>query len=269
VTWVDRDDIRISFEDTGAGRCVVLGHSFLCSREMWARQAADLSESFRVINLDARGHGGSGPAEDPFTFDDLVDDVVTVLDHLGIERAVWGGLSLGGMTALRAAITVPDRVDALIVVDSSAGIDPLPVRVKYRLMASAARALGMRRLMPSVLPIMFGRTTLAQQPDLVAEWGERMASMHLASMLTCLDALNGREAMLDRLGDVDVPALVLVGEEDKAQPPSRSRAIADALPNAELVVIPEAGHLSALEQPEAVSQVMRDFLFDNFGGPES
>ena len=84
-------------------------------------------------------------------------------------------------------------------------------------MATAARTLGMWRLMPSVLPIMFGRTTLAQQPDLVAEWGGRMASMHLRSMLTCLDSLNGREAILDRLAGVDVPALVLVGEEDKAQ----------------------------------------------------
>lgn len=265
MPFIDRDEIRLAFEDTGEGRPIVMGHSFLCSREMWAHQALELSRSHRVLNLDLRGHGDSGPVEDAFTFDDLVDDVVTVLDHFEIERAIWCGLSIGGMTAMRAAVTVPDRVEALIVADSSAAAEPRATRLKYGLMASAARLIGMRRLMPSVLPIMFGRTTLRQQGELVEEWGERMASMHLPSLLNMLDTLMQREAMLDDLGQVRVPTLVLVGEEDRAQPPARSRQIAEAIPGAELIIVPEAGHLSALEQPEVVTEVIRDFLGEALG----
>ncbi|MDX1644044.1 MAG: alpha/beta fold hydrolase, partial [Thermoanaerobaculia bacterium] len=134
MPWTDRDEIRLFFDDLGSGRPILLLHSFLCSREMWSYQAADLARSYRVVNADLRGHGDSGPAEAPFTLDDLVDDAVVVLDHLGIERAVWAGLSIGGMIALRAALIAPDRVDALIVADSSAERDPLLQRAKHRLL---------------------------------------------------------------------------------------------------------------------------------------
>jgi pimeloyl-ACP methyl ester carboxylesterase len=272
MPFIDRDDLRLAFDDTGPAASepsrppLVLCHSFLCSRDMWAGVVALLSRSHRVLNLDLRGHGDCGPAEDPFTIDDLVDDVVTVLDHLEVERAVWFGLSIGGMTAMRAAVTRPDRVAALIVADASAAAEPLAKRIKYRLLATAARALGMRRLIPAVRPILFGRTTLREQPELVREWSGRMASMHLPSMLTVLDMLLSRESALERLGEVRAPALILVGEEDRAQPPARSREIARAIPGAELVVIPEAGHLSALEQPEVVAATALDFLAEALPG---
>lgn len=266
MPFVDRDEVRLAFEDTGEGRAITMSHSFLCSREMWAYQAAELSSSYRVVNLDLRGHGDSGPAEDPFTPYDLVDDVVTVLDHLGIERAVWCGLSIGGMTALRAALTVPDRVDALIVADATGGRDAALTRLKYSLMGRAAKLVGTRRLMPRVLPIMFGPTALREQPELVAEWSERMASVDIGSLLNVLEVLQNRDVILDRLGEIRVPTLIMVGEEDRGQPPARSRELERAIPGAELVIIPEAGHLSALEQPEVVNEVMHDFLRDAFPG---
>jgi len=270
MPFIDRDDLRLAFEDTGQGSPLVLCHSFLCSREMWAAQAEALSRSYRVVNLDLRGHGDCGPAEDEFTVDDLVDDVLTVLDHLGIEQAIWCGLSIGGITAMRAAVTRPDRVAALIVADSTAAAEPVANRVKYRLMATAARAFGTRRLMPRVLPIMFGRTTLREQPELVREWGERMASVDLPSLLSVLSMLLERESQLDRLPEIRVPTLVIVGEEDRSLPPARSRDIARAIPGAELAIIPVAGHLSALEQPEVVTAVILDFLAEvlpGAGGP--
>ena len=271
MPFIDRDELRLAFDDTGplvdeAGPPIVLCHSFLCTREMWAAQAEALSESYRVINLDLRGHGDCGPAEDELSVGDLVYDVLAVLDHLEIEQAVWCGLSIGGMTAMRAAVAQPDRVAALIVADSSAIEEPAFNRIKYSAMAHAARVFGVRRLMPAVLPIMFGRTTLREQPELVEEWGERMASTHMPSLLNILRTLMRRRSVLDRLAQVRVPALVLVGEEDRSQPVTRSREIARAIPGAELTIIPEAGHLSALEQPEAVTAAIRDFLADVFSG---
>ncbi len=274
MPFIDRDELRLAFDDTGPvvdemGPPIVLCHSFLCTREMWAAQAEALSESYRVINLDLRGHGDCGPAEDECSIGDLVYDVLAVLDHLEIEEAVWCGLSIGGMTAMRAAISQPDRVAALVVADSTAAAETLYKRVKYATMGTASRVLGVRRMMPAVLPLMFGRTTLREQPELVEEWGERMAETHLPSLLNVLRTLMRRRSMLERLGEVRVPTLVLVGEEDRSLPPKHSRAIEKAIPGAEVTIIPEAGHLSALEQPEAVTAAIRDFLADVFAGPVS
>lgn len=260
MPWVDRDDIRLFFEDRGGGHAVVLMHGFLCSGEMWSYQVPDLARSHRVLNVDMRGHGESGPVEEPFRIVDLVDDVVTILDEVGVESAVWAGLSIGGMIALRAALAAPDRVEALIVVDSSAEVDPALARAKYRLLGAVARVVGIRPVLGPVIRLMFGRSTRRDQPELVAEWRQRFAEVHVPSILAGLESLIRRRPTLDRLGEIRVPTLVVVGEEDTSLPPSRSRAIAAAITGAELVVVPEAGHLSALEQPQAVTEAMREFL---------
>lgn len=260
MSSIDNQGIRISFEDVGAGPPVVLGHSFLCTGEMWAPQVRQLKESFRVVNIDFRGHGRSGPADRPFTMYDAVTDVVAVLDHLGIESAVWAGLSIGGMVALRAALTVPERVSALVIADSDAGAEVRFKRFKYRAMAVVARAIGLRPLMPATLPLMFGRTTRRHNPALVSEWRERFSGAHVPSLLHGIDALCRRDSVVGRLGEITVPALVVVGDEDRSLPQTHSQTISDRLPDSTLVVVPRAGHLSALEQPEAVTAAMMEFL---------
>mgnify|MGYP001825122766 CR=1 FL=1 len=260
MTFVENQGIRIYFEESGTGPPIVFGHSFLCSGEMWAPQVGRLQERFRVVNIDFRGHGRSGPVKRPFTLYDAVSDVVAVLDHLSIDTAVWAGLSIGGMVALRAALTVPDRVSALVIADSDAGAENAFKRFKYRLMALVAKAAGLRPLMPATLPLMFGRTTRRENPALVAEWRERFCAAHVPSLLHGIDALCRRDSVIGRLGEIEVPALVVVGDEDKSLPPPHSRTIADGLPNSKLVVVPGAGHLSALERPEAVTEAMTEFL---------
>jgi len=113
IATVERNGATIYYEVTGSGPAIVLMHSFLCSGEMWGPQIEPLSAQYEVINIDMRGHGKSGPAETPFDLYDLVGDVVAVLDREGVDRACWAGLSIGGMIALRAALTAPDRVGAL------------------------------------------------------------------------------------------------------------------------------------------------------------
>ncbi len=256
----EHQGIPIHFADTGSGPPVVLGHSFLCSGEMWAPQVPALAESFRVINVDCRGHGRSGRAKGRCTLYDLVADQLVVLDHLGIERAVWAGLSIGGMVALRAALTAPERVAALILLDTHAGPERLFKRVKYRAMALAVRAFGVRPLLPSIVPLMFGKTTLETKPDLVAEWKERFAALDVPSVLSVLSALTARDSVVGRLGEIEAPALVVVGSEDRSLPPPCARQIAAGLPAATLLEVRAAGHLSTLEQPEIITGAMLDFL---------
>ncbi len=251
---------QIFFDDTGSGAAIVLGHSFLCNREMWREQVPVLADRYRVINPDLRGHGGSGPAHRAFSLYDAVEDVIAVLDRLGIERAVWCGLSIGGMVALRAALTRPERVAALILLDSDAGSETLLRKLKFRAMGVGARTLGIRPFVSAIARLMFGSTTRRRNPALVREWRGVFEAVDVASALRCLDALMNRDSVVPRLPEVEVPALVMVGEEDRSLPPALSRRIHEGLRNSTLTVVRGAGHLSALEQPVQVNDAITSFL---------
>lgn len=260
MPFVHHQGLTISFEDVGDGPPVVLGHSFLCSGKMWRGQVPALSRGFRVINIDFRGHGGSGEAIRPFSLYDAVSDVVAVLDELGVEKAVWCGLSIGGMVALWAALTCPERVGALILLDTDAGAEAPLRKLKYHGMGLGARLLGVGPFLSPIARLMFGATTRRRNPALVREWRREFSALHIPSMLRGLDALMRRDSLLDRLPRIDAPALVLVGEEDRSLPPALSRRMHDALPDSTFVRIPAAGHLSALERPEPVTEAILGFL---------
>ena len=260
MTLVDHQGIRIAFEESGSGLPVVLGHSFLYSGKMWREQVPVLAEHYRVINPDLRGHGRSGRLAARFSLYDAVDDVIAVLDALGIERAVWCGLSIGGMVALRAALSHPERVAGLILMDTDAGSETPLHRLKYRVMGAAVRAFGFRPLLPSIAKLMFGATTRRGHPALVDAGKAQFARNHVPSALLCLDALIRRDSVLDRLHEIRVPALVLVGEEDRSLPVALSLRMHDRLPRSTFEVIPGAGHLTALEQPARVNQAIIGFL---------
>jgi len=260
VPFVKCRGIKVFYEVHGDGPPVILGHSFLCSGEMWAHQLQPLGHRHQVINVDYRGHGRSSHVSEPFTIYDLVDDCVAILDHLGIDSAVWAGLSIGGMVALRAALAAPARVSALILIDTHAGEERPYKKLKYRFLGLGARCLGIRPFLPAIVPLMFGKTTRQIRPQLVAEWKSRFAALHVPSVLHGLGALNRRDTINHRLKEIQLPSLVIVGEEDTSLPPADSLSIADGLINSSLVTIANSGHLSVLEQPEAVTTAILAFL---------
>lgn len=166
------------------------------------------------------------------------------------------------MIALRAALRAPDRVGGLILADTDAGSEKPWKRLQYRALAWIVRGFGIRPVLPQIARQMFGATTRRTQPDLVRQWVDRFAHVDIPSALLTLAALNARDDLLPDLSAIRVPALVLVGAEDRSLSPERSRRLARALPHASLVEIPAAGHLSSLEQPAAVTAAMLDFLRD-------
>ena len=257
---ISRNGVRIHFDDLGSGPPVVLGHSLLCSGEMWGPQVPVLAEKYRVINIDQRGHGRSGHLSEPFDMYDMVDDVVAVLDETGVEKAVWAGLSIGGMVAMRAAVTVPDRVTGLILADTHAGPETGYKKLKYRAMGAGAKLFGTRPFLPGIVPLMLGPTTRRLKPELVDEWREKFASLHVPSLNLVVAALIRRDSVIDRLREIKAPTCVIVGGEDETLPVANSREIEAAIPDASLTVVPDAGHLSSLEQPEAVTKAMMQFL---------
>ena len=257
---IERHRQRVFYEETGSGPAIVLGHSLLCSGEMWANQVPALAESYRVINIDYRGHGQSGTVERDFTLSDLVDDTVAVLDELEIDTAIWAGLSTGGMVALKAALVVPERVRAMLVADASAAAEPYYPKLKYRALGLGARLVGLRPLVSAVEPIMFGETTLRENREIIDEWVPNFLSIDLPSILRGVEAVVTRDSLVSDLGKIKVPTLVMVGNEDRAQPVPRSQEIAEGIAGSRLEIVPKAGHLSALEQPERVTEVMLEFF---------
>lgn len=257
---IDHRGVSIAVEETGAGLPVVLLHSFLGSSEIWRGQVPALAQHYRVIKIDLRGHGRSDNIEGPFTLYDAVDDVIAVLDALGIERAVWCGLSIGGMVAMRGAIRYPERVAGLVLMDTDAGAETAWNRMKYRAMGGVVSTFGFCPLLPLVSALMFGATTRRDNPTLVDETRQMIARNHIDSARRCLEALMRRDSVVGRLQEIEVPALVVVGEEDRMLPPSHSRRIRERLPDAGLTMIPNAGHMTPLEQPERVNTAVLAFL---------
>lgn len=260
MPFIENQHQQIHYEEVGVGPPILLGHSFFCSGEMWRYQVPVLSESHRVINPDYRGHGQSSPLREDLEVYDLVEDSVALLDHLEIEQAVWAGLSVGGMTAMRAALRYPERVRGLILIDTDADAERIWVRLKSGPMGAGVRIVGLRPFLPAVVKGMFGPTTCRENRGLVEEWKARFTSADPESMRRFLAMLMRRDSVASSLSEIAVPSLVVVGSEDRSLPRALSERIDNELADSTLVVIPQAGHLSTLEQPEAVTEAMVEFL---------
>lgn len=267
----NNNGMKIYFEEKGEGTPLILTHSFFCSTKMWAPQFQELSKSFRVINVDNRGHGQSCEIVNPCSLYDMVDDNIAVLDALGIEKAVWGGLSIGGMISMRGCLKHPERVTGLILADTDAGSASVSSKFKYIILATIAKQLinnvdalfGIPKnfFFSTVVNAMFGKTTRKQNKTLVEIWKGEFIKAHLSSMLkVLLNTLNERDSVLERLPEIKVPTLIFVGEEDVALSQDKSEKIHRGIDGSKLVVIPECGHLSSLEKPNEVNRIMNDFL---------
>jgi pimeloyl-ACP methyl ester carboxylesterase len=257
---IERAGTKIHYEVSGHGPAIVFAHSFLCDGSMFAHQVAALQSRWRVINVDLRGHGRSGAALNPVSFYELADDVIAILDAEGVDWAVWAGLSMGGFTALRAVLTRPERVRALVLMDTDAGADTIGNRVQSVLMRGVVRTFGMSAVVSRMMTIMFGRTTLAEQPALCDAYRRRFLTSDMRSMLTVARALSARDNLLPKLGQISCPTLVIVGEEDMALPVELSRRLAAGIRGAELLVVPRVGHLSAVEAPALLTQAIERFV---------
>ncbi|HZS38324.1 MAG TPA: alpha/beta fold hydrolase [Polyangia bacterium] len=239
---------------------VVLGHSLLCDRRMWQDVAPRLAERRRVISIDVRGHGAS-TAPGPFSLEDLADDWRAILDAEKIPRAILCGLSMGGMTAMRLALASPERVAALALLDSSADPQPAWERVKFGVMAHVVARFGFLRVIgAAVKPVMFGRTSIKERRELVERQWARIEENDPKALFHGVRAVIDRRSIYERLPTLRCPTLVMVGAEDRATPPERSRRIAAQIPGARLESIERAGHLSALEQPDVVARTLGEFF---------
>jgi 3-oxoadipate enol-lactonase len=245
----------VGYDDTGGdGPVVVLSHGLLMNRAMFVPQVEALRDRYRLVTWDQRGHG---EAEHPgtWTFWDSARDVLALLDHLDIRQAVLGGMSQGGFLSLRAALLAPERVRALVLLDTQAGTEDPEVVPLYRGVAEAWAANGSD---PATLD--FAAATILGPADhrpWVALWEQ--LPPHRATQV--MHPLLEREDLTDRLGEITCPALVVHGSADAAIPVAKAQVLADGLPGARpLVVVEGGGHAANLSHPEPVNAAVLAFL---------
>jgi pimeloyl-ACP methyl ester carboxylesterase len=265
--------MQLAYEDTRSDPVVVLLHGFPLSRKMWVDQLAFLRPTHRVIAPDLRGHGDSPAPEGIYSMDQMADDVVGLLDGLGVtEPIVLGGLSMGGYVALSLVVRYPQRVRGLILLDTRAAADtPEAARTREETARTVLREGSAGSIIETMVPRLFGKTTLERHPEKIEPM---LAVMERTSAQGVAGALRGMAIRPDRRSDlpkIPQPTLVLVGADDVISPPAEAREIAAALPEAKLEVIPAAGHLAPYENPAAANAAIRRFLerFDRSSPPRS
>ncbi|GAA3428655.1 alpha/beta fold hydrolase [Streptosporangium sandarakinum] len=249
----------------GEGVPVVLLHAFPLSSAMWLAQREGLSALCKVITPDLRGFGGSVLGDEEPSLDVMADDVARTLDREGVDRAVVGGLSMGGYVTMALCRRHPDRLMGVVLADTKASADPDQARANRERIAAAVVEDGSAVLLEEVLPPLVGRTTAERRAMVYGRVRGLVQSAPPRAVAWAQRAMAARPDSFDTLRGLKVPALVLVGEEDGLTPRGDAEAMVEAVPDGRLAVIEKAGHLSAVEQPEAFNRALAGFIAELAG----
>jgi 3-oxoadipate enol-lactonase len=251
--------VDLAYERTGpeAGVPLLLGGSLGTTHAMWAAQAEALAGRFHMIAFDHRGHGRSPVPDGPYSIATLGGDVLALMDHLGLERASYCGLSLGGMVGQWLAINAPERIDRLILISTAAHLPPARA---WRERAEAVRDAGSpAAVADAVVARWFTPRFSADHPQIVTAYRAMIAETSAQGYAACCEAIADYDV---RPGLSSVPArtLVIAGAQDPAAPPELGRAIADAVPAARLEVLDPGAHLVSVERAEEVTRLIAGHL---------
>jgi 3-oxoadipate enol-lactonase len=237
---------------------VVLSHALGCDLTMWDGLANTLSLENRVIAYDHRGHGASDAPAGPYTMAELADDAARLLRELDTGPVVWVGLSMGGMVGQELALRHPSLVRALVLANTTSGY-PEAARAVWAQRIATVHAEGIEAIADAVMGRYFHDGFRADKAGTVARFRRRLVSTDADGYAGCCSAV-GQVDTTARLGRIGVPALVIAGELDQGTPVSMAQTLADGMPNASLVVLKDASHLSAVEQPAAFRAAVMRFI---------
>jgi pimeloyl-ACP methyl ester carboxylesterase len=251
----------LAYSDRGKGLPLVLIHGFPLCRKMWLPQAEALAKAgCRVITPDLRGLGESGLASGTVSMDSYADDVVALMDLLGIDKAVVGGMSMGGYVLFNLLERYPDRIAAPIFITTKAGGDDDAARARRTALAEACRVQGILPVAEAFRTILFAPATLTDNPSVAGDvWGW-VGATDPRGAAAALIAMRDRKDCVALLGSIGQPALVIGADQDQAVPLENVRIIADGLPNGELCILHGGGHMVNLEQPLGFNEAILGFL---------
>ncbi|GAA1274818.1 alpha/beta fold hydrolase [Saccharothrix xinjiangensis] len=261
------NDIDVAYDDKGGGTPVLLVHGHPFNRSMWRPQVERFSEVYRFIVPDLRGYGETrlpvdetGAVPDKTPLSAFADDLVALLDGLGLERVVLGGLSMGGQIAMEVHRAHPDRISAMILADTSPEADTPAGRRTRRAVAERLLREGLAPYADEVLDKMITPRNVRDLPEVAAHVLRMMRGTSPGGAAAALRGRAERPDYAESLAEVSVPVLVVVGAEDEYTPVEVVRDMHAVIPGSTLAIIDGAGHLPNLERPEAFNEVVGRFL---------
>ncbi len=251
----------LNYQELGTGRPLVLLHGFPLDARIWREQMAGLSDRFRVIAPDLRGFGQSKSA-DAFTMESLAADVHALLADIGALPAVLGGLSMGGYVALAFAKKYPSDLLGLALIDTKAEGDTAEGKAGREKMIELVRSQGAKAVAEQMMPKMLAPDTETSRPQVKRELDQIMNAQSPLTIEHALAAMRDRPDLVEQLPSIATPTLVLVGEHDAITPPAGAEKMSKAIPKSTYVLVRGAGHMSAMEQPQQVTDALRRFATD-------
>ena len=259
MPYADLNGAHVHFTDTGGeGQAIVFSHGLLFSGAMFEAQVAVLRDRFRCITFDHRGQGRSGVTPGGYDMDTLTADAAALIRHLGVAPCHFVGLSMGGFVGIRLAAEEPELLTSLTLLGTSADPEPESNIPKYRTLNVIARWIGLRAVVGRVMPIMFGRTFMADRTraEERKRWADAIVNNDRIGITRAVSGVIGRDGCAGLLSGIDMPVGIGVGDEDVATLPGKSERLHAAIRESELVVFDGTGHSSSIETPASVTDLI-------------
>nr|WP_317198577.1 alpha/beta hydrolase [uncultured Psychrobacter sp.] len=266
MPFIKINNTNIYYEDSAPDDqqkpVMLFAHGLLWNTRLFENQVEHFKDDYRCIAFDFRGQGQSQITKDGYDMDTLAGDAIELLNILNVDSCHYVGLSMGGFVGQRVAIKLPDLLNTLTLIDTSADAEDPDNIPGYKKLVTAIRFLGMKRVSKKVMPIMFGTTFLNDKAQKTArkEWLSMLQSNRKSGVVKATTGVIERQGIYDQLGSITTPTLIIVGDEDVATPYSKAERMHFAIKGSKLAVIKGSGHTSTVEAPDAVNKVMSKFL---------
>jgi 3-oxoadipate enol-lactonase len=247
--------LAVDIAPPSAKPVVMLSNSIGAGLGMWDEFVERMSDQARIIRYDARGHGSSDVPAGPYTIERLGRDVLAILDTLDVQRAIFCGLSLGGLTGMWLGAAHAERLAGLVLANTAANFPPATM---WQERAAAVRVSGMGPLVGATLDRWFTKPFQERSPDRVADIGKMFAATPAEGYAGCCAVLADAD-LKPRLRNITTPVRVICGKHDPSTPPARGEELVASLPKADMVTL-DAAHISAVEAPDAFAEAVRQFM---------
>ena len=254
---IKANGIDLNYEIEGNGPWITLSHSLACNLHMWDEQMPVLTKKYKVLRFDTRGHGQSDAPAGDYTLEQLADDAKGLLDALQIRQTHWVGLSMGGMIAQAFVLKYPGVFQSMVLADTTSRRPPDAAKM-WGDRITTAQEKGMEALVESTLARWFTEPYRNTRKDVMERIGKDIRATPVAGFAGCCHAIS-KVDYLDRLKEIKVPSLIMVGEQDHGTPPEAARVIQQNLPGSELKILASAAHLSNIEQVDEFNKAITAF----------
>jgi len=253
---------KLFYTEKGSGeQTLFFSHGYTFDNAMFQAQIDQLSDHFRCISYDQRGHGKSEVTEDGYALYNLVDDAIGLIEALELGPVHFVGMSAGSYMAMRTAIKRPDLVSSLVLLATAGDAETEKSLKEFNSMLWVLKYIGWFPVKSAVISKLFHKSYLKDKSrkEEVDKWKKHIVSHDRKAMVPFGKAIFGRDDVLEKLKDIKVPTALIVGEDDEATPPQKSQDMADIMPNSSLYTIAEAAHMAVVEKPEEVTNAIIDF----------